>query len=113
MSNLGGEHLSVAKALYQLDFYLRTLELPFSVVELYAMAYKERRGNHFDDRWLTCLDENPDVSTSIEEPFTTQTIIETLMRTGHEPIVRALMKEVRRRKIGYTQAYMIGLPRRP
>ncbi|WP_026974144.1 hypothetical protein [Alicyclobacillus contaminans] len=113
MPSTGGEHLSVAKALYQLDFYLRTLNMPLTVVDLYERAYKTRRGDHYDDRWVVCLHENPDVAASIEEPFTTQTIIETLMRTGHEPIVRALMKEVRKRKIVFTQAYMIGLPKKP
>lgn len=112
MSNLGGEHLSVAKTLYQLNFYLRTLGLPLTVNDLYRMAYKERRGDHYDDRWLSCLQDNPDVVDSLDEPFTTQSIIETLMRTGHEPIVRVLMREVRKRDIGFTQAYMIGMPRR-
>lgn len=113
MPSTGGEHLSVAKALYQLDFYLRVLNLPLTVVDLYERAYKERRGDHYDDRWVISLSENPDVVASVDEPFTTQTIIETLMRTGHEPIVRALMKEVRKSRIGFTQAYMIGMPRRP
>jgi hypothetical protein len=111
MPSLGGEHLSVAKALYQLNFYLKTVGLPFTVQDLYERAYKSRRGDRYDDRWLTCLHENPDVLDSIEEPFTAHSIIETLMRTGHEPIVRALMKEVRTRKIEFTQAYMIAMPR--
>lgn len=112
MPNSGGEHLSVAKALYQLDFYLQTLEMPLSVVDIYEKAYKAKRGDYYDDRWLITLAENPDVVDSIQEPFTTHTIIETLMRTGHEPIVKVLLREVRRRKINFTQAYMIGMPRR-
>jgi hypothetical protein len=112
MPSFGGEHLSVAKALYQLNFYLKTLDLPLTVTDLYERAYRNRRGDHYDDRWLSVLHENPDVVDSIEDPFTTHTIVETLMRTGHEPIVRALMKEVRKNKIGFTQAYMIGMPRR-
>lgn len=112
MPSMGGEHLSVAKAFYQLDFYLDTLNLPIRVIELYERAYKARRGDHYDDRWVRCLHENPEVVKSTDEPFTTQTIIETLMRTGHEPMVRALMKEVRKHKISFTQAYMIGMPRR-
>ncbi|MCL6516227.1 hypothetical protein [Alicyclobacillus sp.] len=112
MRNLSGEHLSVAKALYQLDFYLRTLELPFTVRDLYRRAYERRRGDRYDDRWLDHLAENPEVAESVDEPFTTSTIVETLMRTGHEPIVRALMREVRRADIRYVQAYMIATPRR-
>ncbi|MCF8564820.1 hypothetical protein LLE49_08765 [Alicyclobacillus tolerans] len=108
----GGEHLSVAKALYQLNFYLGVLNIPLTVKDIYETAYRNRRGDFYDDRWLSTLDQNPDVADCIQEPFTTQTIIETLMRTGHEPIVRVLMREVRKRNIGFTQAYMIGMPRR-
>lgn len=112
MPRFGGEHLSVAKALVQLNFYLQTLELPITVKDLYERAYKNRRGDHYDDRWLAGLQDNPDTADALEESFTSATIIETLMRTGHEPIVRALMKEIRRRDIQFTQAYMIGMPRR-
>jgi hypothetical protein len=112
MTNFGGEHLSVAKALYQLEFYLQQLNIQLTVKDLYSLAYKERRGDKFDDGWLSVLDENPDVVHSIEEPFTTQNIIETLMRTGHEPLVRALMREIRHHKIGFSQLYMIGSSRR-
>jgi len=112
MPGSGGQHLSVSKALYQLDFYLQTLNMQLTITDIYALAYKKKRGDHYDDRWLATLSENPDVSDSIQEPFTTHTIVETLMRTGHEPIVRALLREVRRRKITFTQAYMLGMPRR-
>lgn len=108
MSNVNGEHLSVAKALYQLEFYLQQLHMPISMKDLYAKAYREQRGELYDDRWLNCLEENPDVKTVLNESFTTQNIIETLMRTGHEPIVRALMREIRKQNIGFSQLYMIG-----
>lgn len=111
MPTFGGEHLSVAKTLYQLDFYLRTIGLPVTVIDLYAMAYQERRGDNYDDRWLAHLGDTPQVRDSLSEPFTTHTIIETLMRTGHEPMVRALMRIVRRHQIGFTQAYMVASPR--
>lgn len=110
-NNVGGEHLSLATALHQLNFYLETLELPFTARDLYAMAYRDRRGDHYDDRWLSHLHEDPEVQKSLEEPFTAQTIVETLMRTGHEPILRALMREIQRRNIVFTQAYLIGTPR--
>lgn len=111
MPEFRGEHLSVAKTFYQLNFYLRAVGLPFTVSDLYAAAYRERRGANYDDRWIQCLGDNPDVTESLSEPFTTHTIVETLMRTGHEPVVRALMREVRRHGIGFTQAYMAGSPR--
>lgn len=113
MSNTDSEHLSVATALYQLDFYLKTLKLPFSSLDLYEMAYRDRRGEQYDDRWVRNIYDNPDVTVTVDQPFTTHTIVETLMRTGHEPIIRALMKEIRRRHIGFTSAYMVGMPRRP
>ncbi|MBX6352354.1 MAG: hypothetical protein IRZ10_03380 [Thermoflavifilum sp.] len=112
MNQSHGEHLSVAKTLYQLDFYLRILDLPFTVRDLYEAAYKRRRGARYDDRWLDTLEDNPEVAESIHEPFTAQTIIDTLMRTGHTPIVMALMREIRRRRIGFSQAYLREAPRR-
>ncbi|MCL6627362.1 MAG: hypothetical protein K6T68_12350, partial [Alicyclobacillus shizuokensis] len=66
-----GEHLSVAKALYQLNFYLEVLNLPVTVKDLYQRAYRQRRGEQFDDRWLEHLEENPEVVESLDEPFTT------------------------------------------
>lgn len=107
-----GEHLSVAKALYQLDFYLKTLNLPLTVQDLYARAYKGRRGEAYDDRWLEHLDENPEVVESLDEPFTSQTALDVLVKTGHAPIVRVLMREMRRHDIGYTHAYMMASHRR-
>ncbi len=107
-----GEHLSVAKALYQLNFYLEILNLPITVKDLYRRAYRQQRNDQFDDRWLDHLEENPEVVESLDEPFTTQTIIEVLMKTGHQPLVRALMREVRRRDIGVSHAYMFGHTKR-
>lgn len=83
-----------------------------TVRDLYEKAYRERRGERYDDRWLNHLQENPEVSEALSDSFTASTIVETLMRTGHEPMVRALMKEIRRRNIRFTQAYMMGMPRR-
>ncbi|MCL6453425.1 MAG: hypothetical protein K6T78_07310 [Alicyclobacillus sp.] len=112
MPTFGGEHLSVAKALVQLECYLNMLDIPVTVRELYERAYRHRRGEHYDDRWLNHLRENPEVAGALDEPFTSDSIVETLMRTGHEPIVRAVMKEVRHRDIQFHQVYMIGTPRR-
>ncbi|WP_245629997.1 hypothetical protein [Alicyclobacillus acidiphilus] len=108
-----GEHLSVAKALYQLEFYLDQLDAPFDIYYLYAAAYKEQRGSQYDERWLYYLDDNPDVEHCLDESFTLQTIVDTLLRTGHEPVVRALMRSFRREQIGITQRFMYGAtPRR-
>ena len=113
MSNLSGEHLSVAKALYQLQFYLKQTGTHVTVKDVYAAAYKARRKDAFDDRWLDVLHENPEVQGALDEPFTTQSIVDILVRTGHEPLVRALMREIRRQNIGFSQLYMIAsTPRR-
>ncbi len=112
MSNLvGGEHLSLATALYQLDFYLQTLSLSVTSRDLYAKAYKDTRGEHYDDTWLLRLAEDPQVKESINQSFTAKTIVHTLIRTGHEPIVRELMNEIRRLDITFTQAYLVTTPR--
>jgi hypothetical protein len=97
------------QALYQLDFYLKALNLPFSVKDLYRKAYAERLGPHYSDDWLDDLEHDPDVQEGMNEPFTTKTIIETLMKNGHESIIRALLRETRNLGIGFTQAYIIGI----
>lgn len=97
------------QALYQLDFYLKALELPFTVKDLYRKAYKERLGPHYSDDWLDDLEYDPDVQDGMKEPFTTHTIIETLMRNGHERIVRGLMREARNLGLGYTSAYVVSV----
>ncbi|MGB8954028.1 MAG: hypothetical protein WCC10_01520 [Tumebacillaceae bacterium] len=94
------------QALYQLDFYLKALELPFTVKDLYRQAYKERLGPHYSDDWLDDLECDPDVQEGMREPFTTHTIIETLMRNGHERIVRGLLRKARDCGLGYTSAYV-------
>lgn len=113
MSSAQGEHLSVAKALYQLESYLEELDAPFDIYVLYSAAYKEKRGNNYDDRWLHCLSDNPDMEESLDEPFTLQSIVDIFLRTGHEPIVRALMRAFRREGISVSQLFLIGAtPRR-
>ena len=95
------------QALFQLDFYLRALDLPVTIKDLYRKAYEERLGPHYSDDWLDDLEHDPDVQEGMNEPFTTQTIIETLMKNGHEAIVRVLLREIRTLGIGFTQAYII------
>lgn len=106
------DHHTSDQALFQLDFYLKALELPFTVKDLYRKAYQERLGPHYSDDWLDDLEQDPDVQESMRDAFTTQTIIETLMKTGHEPIVRALLRETRQHGIGFTQAYIVSINKR-
>jgi hypothetical protein len=100
------------QALYQLDFYLKTLNLPFTVKDLYRKAYQGRLGPHYSDEWLDDLEHDPDVQEGMQEAFTTQSIIETLMRNGHEPIVRVLLRETRKLGIGFSQAYIVSIKKR-
>lgn len=106
------EHHSLAKALYQLDFYLRQLGLEFTVKDIYREAYQKRRGSFYKDDWLDRLRDDPDMKEALAEPFTTHTIAETLLQTGHEPILRTLIGRIREAGIGYMQAYIIGAGRR-
>lgn len=108
----GQDHLSVAQALYQLEFYLQTLQLSFNVKDIYKEAYEQKRGAAYKDDWLDVLSDNPAVKTSIDEPFTTHTIAETLLRTGHDQLVRVLIKRIQEAQIGFTHAYIVGMERR-
>lgn len=106
------DHRSVAQALYQLDFYLHTIQAPFSIKDLYRGAYEERRGERYDDAWLDHLEDDPHIPDCLEQPFTAHTIVETLLQTGHEAILRQLIKRIRKEGIGFTQAYISGAGRR-
>lgn len=106
---LYGYEYSADQALFQLDFYLKALELPFSVKDLYRQAYQKRLGPHYSEDWLDDLEHDPDVQAGMELPFTTQTIISTLMRNGYDAIVRHLLRETRRIGIGYVETTMTGI----
>lgn len=107
------DHRSVAQAFYQLNFYLQTIGVSFTIKDLYRAAYFETRKDRYQDEWLNHLEEDPHVLESMKEPFTTYSIAETLIRTGHEPILRALMNRARDENIGFTQAYIVGARKRP
>lgn len=106
------DHLSVAQALYQLKFYLECLGLTFTVKDIYKEAYEARRGDAYKDAWLDVLQEDPAVCASIQEPFTTQSIIETLLKTGHDHLVRALARRIREEGIGFAHVYLAGSRRK-
>ncbi|HEU4963188.1 MAG TPA: hypothetical protein VFV52_04915 [Bacilli bacterium] len=106
---LFGSDFTADQALYQLDFYLKALELPFSVKDLYRKAYQQRLGPHYSDDWLDDLEHDPDVQEGMSLPFTTQSIISTLMRNGYDAIVRHLLRETRNRGIGYVETTMTGI----
>lgn len=99
----------VAKVFYQLDFYLQALQLPLRAKDLYRRVYQSRLGEYYDESWLDQMDQDWEMKKSLNEPFTVQTIVETLMHSGHEAIVRALIREMRRRDIGFSQAYIMGM----
>lgn len=99
----------VAKAFLQLDFYLKTLQLPFTVKDLYRRAYQKRLGDDYNDRWIDWLAGDPKYEGALHEPFTAYTIIQTLKKHGHEPVIYALYRLTRRMEIGYSHAYVIGI----
>lgn len=111
MNSANQDHLSVARALFQLQFYLDAVGVPITVKELYRRAYQEKRGAFYRDEWLDHLRDDPRVASCTEESFTTHTIAETLVRTGHEPILRQLIKVIREQNIGFLQAYIVGSKR--
>jgi hypothetical protein len=106
------EKLAEAKAFYQLAVYLKALELPFSVSDLYRDAYQNQTNPRMvDTSWLDQLEKDPNMQQALSEPFTTQTIMETLLRTGHEAVIKQLMKRVREYGIGFAHAYVLGISR--
>lgn len=106
------ERLSVAQTFYQLDFYLEAIGMPFRVKDLYREAYQEQRGEQYHETWLDHLAEDARVQASLDEAFTTHTIVENLLRTGHEPVLRRLIESIREHSVGFSQAYIVGAHRR-
>lgn len=99
----------VAKALLQLQFYLKTLRLPVTVKDLYRRAYKNRFGGFYSDQWLDLLEQDPDIQPCLDEPFTMQSIIETLVEYDHKPILFALVRYAHQLNIGFSHRYVIGI----
>lgn len=99
----------VGKALLQLDSYLKALRLPLTVKDLYRSAYKHRLGVHYNEQWLDWLEHDPDILSSLEEPFTLQSILETLAESDHKPILFALVRYAHRHDIGFSYRYVIGI----
>lgn len=99
----------VAKALLQLDFYLQTLQLPVTVKDLYRRAYLNRLGEYYNDRWIDLLKDDTEFETCLEEPFTLQTILETLVENGHKPILFALVRFAHQMDVGFSHRYVIGI----
>ncbi len=99
----------VRKALVQLESYLKALRLPFTVKDLYRRAYKHRLGEHYNEQWLNWLEHDPDILSFLEEPFTLQSIFETLVESDHKPILFALVRYAHRHNIGFSYRYVIGI----
>ncbi|RIV29335.1 hypothetical protein D2Q93_00350 [Alicyclobacillaceae bacterium I2511] len=104
------DRLSLVKAIHQLNFYLHTLGVPFTAIDLYKRANTKRESN-LEEVWLQDVSQIPEAVKALDEPFTTVTIVETLMRTGYSSVVRVLMREIRHQKITYSQAYIMATPR--
>lgn len=102
----------VRKACFLLQQYLNALDVHFNVRSLYEQAYRKRLGIDYDPTFLLNLEQDPRLQSAKDEPYTTQTIIETLLQFGHEPLVRTLLRETRKLNIGFTQAYIMGYSRK-
>ncbi len=110
--NSNHEHYSVARAFYQLEFYLDAISAPFTIKDLYRNAYAEKRKDHYDDKWLDHLEDDARITESLEDSFTAHTIVEALLKTGHEAVLRQLIKHLRKERIHFTQLYISGAGRK-
>ncbi len=110
--NINQDHRNLAKALRQLNFYLETINLPFTARDLYHSAYEGPLEDRLSDEWLDHLATLPEVESALQEPFTTHTIAETLIQSGHEALLKELISRVRHADISFAQAYIVGVDKR-
>lgn len=99
----------VGKAFLQLDLYLKALQLPVTVKDLYQRAYKNRLGEYYDDQWLDLLEYDSEIQACLDEPFTVQSIIETLVEYDHKPVLFALVRFAHQLNIGFSHRFVIGI----
>jgi hypothetical protein len=97
----GHEQLKLARALYQLQIYFKALHLPFTLDDLYRIAYGDDLWELMPGAtWLNHLQEDPTIVAAKDEFFTLWTIFETLERAGLALLLEVIEEETARLGIG-------------
>jgi hypothetical protein len=92
--------LRLARALLQLTVYFESLRLPFTLQDLYLLAYGELWEEMPGALWLNHLAQDRYVRTGLDEFYTLKTIFQTLEEAGLVLLLDSLSEETARLGIG-------------
>lgn len=96
----GKRELRLARALYQLTIYLDSLHVPFTLADLYQIAYGELWEEMPGALWLIHLAEDAYVLAGRDEFYTLKTIFESMEREGLALLLEVIAEETARLGIG-------------
>ncbi|PWK15487.1 hypothetical protein [Tumebacillus permanentifrigoris] len=89
----GKRELRLARALYQLTIYLESLHLPFTLGDLYRIAYGELWEEMPGALWLDHLASDEYVLAGRDEFYTLKTIFETMDTSGLALLLEVIHEE--------------------
>lgn len=96
----GHRELRLARALYQLTLYLESLHLPFTLADLYRIAYGELWQEMPGGLWLDHLAQDEYVIAGRDEFYVLRTIFDTMNDSGLALLIEVVGEETKRLGIG-------------
>jgi hypothetical protein len=88
--------LRLARALYQLTIYFDSLNIPFTLPDLYEQAYGSGWTEMPGALWLPHLADDPYVVAGRHEFYTLKTIFEDMERAGLSLLLEVIAEETAR-----------------
>jgi hypothetical protein len=105
--------LRLARALLQLTLYFESLRLPFTLQDLYLLAYGELWEEMPGALWLDHLAQDRSVVAGLDEFYTLKTIFQTLEEASLILLLDSLADETARLGIGMGMISPGSYRRRP
>ncbi|TCP58908.1 hypothetical protein EV586_101107 [Tumebacillus sp. BK434] len=96
----GKEDLQLARALDQLSVYFYAIGVPFTLVDLYRLAYGAAWEEMPGALWLEFLADDPQVRAGRDEFYSLLTIFKTLDDNGLTKLLDVIAEETERLGIG-------------
>lgn len=96
----GNEDLRLARALDQLSVYFYAIRVPFTLSDLYRLAYGDDWEEMPGALWLEFLADDPHVRAGRDEFYSLLTIFEALDDAGLSKLLDVIERETERLGIG-------------